>query len=428
MIINSFNIILKHMKTYSKIVTAISGTALIASFVLAPAFAFAKENNGKENSNKNEEKKEQKKEERDEKKENKNDRGCLRAFGHFIAPGWIKHNGQLSVGEECNLPFGIGHHFNGDHSTSTPGTTTPDVTAPVISNLTSVTRPYSATVRWMTDEKADTAIFFSATSPVSATGTPSIVKAGLVRDHQVTIPNLAATTTYYAIVRSTDKSGNVTLSSQFSFTTKSPNVASDTVPPVISAIVSVTGTSNVQIGWTTNEFATSRVYYSASSTVDVNATSTAFVDKGGSLDKNHLVNITGLTASTTYYFVVESVDASANISRSAVFSATTGTTASVVDTTAPAISNAVAVVGTTTVQLSWNTNENSTTRAYYSTTSPVDVNASSTPFIENASLVTSHALTVSGLATSTSYYMILESKDSSNNAGRTAQFSFTTGN
>jgi hypothetical protein len=415
------------MKTYIKLTSYIAGIVIISSFVLVPAFTFAKENNGKGN-NKNEEKKEQRKEKNDrddDKNDNKGDKKCLRAFGHLIAPGWFKKNGK-TFSDDCNLPFGIGHHHNGQ-GTSTPATTTPDTTAPVISNLTSSPRVGSVVVRWTTNERSNTVVFFGLSSPVSATGTAPIMKSALVRDHEVTIPNLTASTTYYAVVRSTDASGNVTLSPEFSFTTKSPIAANDTAAPVISSIVSVTGTSNVQVGWTTNEFATSRVYYSASSTVDINATSTAFVDKGGSLDKAHLVNVTGLTASSTYYFIVESADASGNISRSAAFSATTGTLAPVVDVTAPIISNAVAVVGTTTLQLSWNTNENATTRAYYSTTSPVDVTASSTPFIENVSLVSSHTLTVPSLATSTSYFMILESRDSSGNTARTAQFSFTTG-
>lgn len=409
------------MKKYTKIMTVLTGTALLATFVISPAFTFAKEND-KGNKGENE-KKEQNK---NNKGDDKNNKGCFKAFGHLIAPGWIKHNGQLSVGEECHLPFGIGKKFRGDHSTTTPPTaTTTDTTAPVISNLTSATRPFSAVVRWTTNEKSDTAVFFSTASPVVTTGNPSVVKAGLVRDHQITIQNLAASTTYYAVVRSKDAAGNTTLSSQFSFITKSPVVNNDTTAPVITSIVSVTGTTSVKVGWTTNEFATSRVYYSTNATVDVNATTTAFVDRTA-LEKSHLLNITGLTASTTYYLIVESVDASGNISRSAVFPATTGTVPVVVDATAPLISNAIAVVGSTTVQLSWNTNENSTTKAYYSTTTPVDVNATSTVAVENISLVTSHALTVSNLATSTTYYMVLESKDSSGNTGRAAQFSFTT--
>ncbi len=291
----------------------------MASFVLSPAFALAKDND-KDKGNKGEnEKKEQSRNDRDD---DRRDRSCFKAFGHLIAPGWFKKNGQASTTDDyCTFPFGIKHHFHGDHATTTP------------------------------------------------------------------------------IVRV------------------------DTVAPVISSIVSVTSTTSVRVAWKTNENSNSRVYYSTSSAID--ASSTPFVETT-TLLKNHVVTVPNLAASTTHYFMVQSSDSSGNISRSAVFPATTGTVSPVVDTTAPVITNAVAVVGTTTVQLSWNTNESATTKAYYSTTTPVDVAVSSTPFTENVSLVSVHGLTVSNLATSTTYYMVLESKDSSGNAGRAAQFTFTT--
>ncbi len=409
------------MKNYSRIAAFIAGIALVASFVLSPSFAFAKQDNkGNQGDN---ERKEQNID--NENEDMSNDTGCLRAFGHLIAPGWIKHNGQLSVGEECSLPFGIGRKFNGGEPTTTPPVV--DTTAPIISSLTVSPRLGDAVVRWTTNENANSEVFYSLNTPVdlSSSSTHSIVRGALVTDHRVVIGPLSASTTYYVIVRSHDASGNVSTSSETSLTTLAPQSTSDTTPPVISAIVSVPGTTSVQVGWTTDEFATSRVYYGASSTIDVHASTTTFVGSA-SLDKNHLVNVSPLTASTTYYFIVESVDASGNISRSSVFSATTGTPAPVVDTTAPVISNAVAIVGSTNVALSWNTNENATTKAYYSTTTPVDVSASTTPFVENVSLVSAHTLNVPGLATSTLYHMVLESKDASNNTARTSEFSFTT--
>lgn len=310
------------MKSYLKLSTFVTGTALIASFALAPVFTFAKENEGNRGGKGDNEKKEQSRDiKKDDDRENKNDRGCWKAFGHFFAPGWIKHNGPLTVSEECHFPFGKKNR-PGDNN----GTTTPPVRV-------------------------------------------------------------------------------------------------DTTAPVIGSIVSTTGTANVNVAWKTNEYSTSRVYYSTDS--NVNASTTTFISKT-TLDRNHVVSVTGLTASTTYYFIVESVDASGNISRSAAFSAMTGTPVITTDTTAPVITNAVAVVATTSVQLSWNTNENATTKAYYSTTTPVNTTSSSTAFLENTTLVSGHALTVTGLATSTAYYMVLESKDSSGNTTRTGEFNFTT--
>jgi hypothetical protein len=312
------------MTLYSTFVRKILSSFLIVSMALTPAFAFAKDHgNGNGRG-----------EENDQGENDHNSLGdatsCLTsAFGHLIAPGWIKHNGQLSEGEDCSLPPGIGGMFGrggngeGDHG---HGTTTPPV----------------------------------------------------------------ATTT----------------------------------PPAISAIVTVPGSTSIQINWMTNEFASSKVYYSSTSTIDVTASTTAFVSNS-SLNKSHSVAITGLDASSAYYFIVESTNMFGQTTDSAVFSAST--TAPAADTTPPVISNALAVIGSSTVQLSWTTDEPATTKAYYSISTPVDVTASTTPFSENATLVTSHLLTVSGLATSTMYHMIIESKDASGNAARSGEFPFTTG-
>ncbi len=420
------------MKHYPKIVTFVSSLALMSSLVLSPALTFAKDNNGNGKGN-SEQAKEQTKvtqaqvkaETKAQKEAEKEDKSCIRAFGHLIAPGWIKHNGPISIGDECNLPFGIGKKFGGDHSTTTPPVV--DTTAPVISSISVNPRVNNALVHWTTNERANSTVFYSTTNPVdvNASGTVSVESSPLVTNHWVALNSLASSTTYYVIVRSSDASGNTSTSSQTAFTTRASTGTTDTKAPVISNIVSVTGTTSAQIGWTTDEYASSKVYYSSSSTIDVTSSSTTFVEKT-SLDKNHLVTVTGLNASSTYYFIVESTDASGNTSRSPVFSATTGVVVPVTDTTAPVITNAVAVIGSNNVQLTWNTNEAATTRAYYSTSTPVSVTASTTAFVENLSLVTAHTATVSGLATSTQYHMILESKDASGNTSLSAEFTFTT--
>ena len=320
-----------------KILTFTTGTLLATSMLFSPMLALAKENEKNTKSQnqikiqtvKAEKNEKEDKGDRDDRKENatttknkKNIGTCLKAFGHLIAPGWIKNNSQLSLGENCNLPFGIAKKFRGT-ATSTPPTV--DTTAPIISSLKANSRVLGAVLRWTTNEKSDSTVFYSLTSPVNvnASSTLSVSNGTLVRDHQVVIGSLQASTTYYAIVRSRDASGNTTLSSQISFTTKSPLVVNDTTPPVISAIVSFTATTSVRVGWTTNEFSTSRVYYSTLASVDINATTTAFVENISSLTKNHLMTVSPLSSGTVYHFKVESTDASLNVSRSPAFSATT---------------------------------------------------------------------------------------------------------
>ncbi len=184
----------------------------------------------------------------------------------------------------------------------------------------------------------------------------------------------------------------------------------DTTAPMISSIVSSSAQTSGTVYWTTNESATTKVYYATTTTVDVNATSTLRADIVG-LVLNHGITISGLSPSTTYYFVVESQDASGNKAVSGVNSFVTIATP---DTTAPVISavGTLNLMGTTT-SIIWTTNEGAKSRIWFGTTTPVSVSGDGN--LNDNSFVTSHSLALSGLATSTTYYYVVGSTDSSNN-------------
>jgi peptidoglycan hydrolase-like protein with peptidoglycan-binding domain len=91
----------------------------------------------------------------------------------------------------------------------------------------------------------------------------------------------------------------------------------DLVPPVISSVVSSVSTSSATISWTTNEPATSQVFYGVTLAL---ASSTAL---DSSLVTNHSQTISGLVASTTYYYSVQSKDGSGNVATSTQQSFTT---------------------------------------------------------------------------------------------------------
>lgn len=194
----------------------------------------------------------------------------------------------------------------------------------------------------------------------------------------------------------------------------------DTVAPAISNIIITTTQTGATIKWTTNESSNSVAYVGTSTPV---STTTATVTDASSV-KNHTLTVSGLATSTIYYAIVTSKDNAGNVGTSGVVSFTT--LAPAPDTTAPTISGVIATVASTTINGWWATNEPATTRIYYSTTTPITVLSSS--FVENTTLVTSHALTVPNLATSTLYYLIFESKDAAGNTQRTDQFSVTTTN
>lgn len=100
-----------------------------------------------------------------------------------------------------------------------------------------------------------------------------------------------------------------------------PTTTPDTIAPVLSAVTStVTGSTTATVGWTTNEAATSKVYYGTTTPVDMN---TALVQSDATLVTTHTMNLSGLSASTTYYMIPESRDAANNVGTSSQISFTT---------------------------------------------------------------------------------------------------------
>ena len=103
-----------------------------------------------------------------------------------------------------------------------------------------------------------------------------------------------------------------------------------------------------------------------------------------------------------------------------------GSASTTPDVIPPVISRIRTMVGTSTASVSWRTNENSTSRLYYGTSTGLDVNASTTSYIENNTLKKNHFLILNGLATSSAYYLAIESKDGSGNRTVTTTFTAST--
>lgn len=275
-------------------------------------------------------------------RDNKNkDRRCARAWGHYIATGWMKKNDrpQIIIPADCPIPSGIakkiGWNGNGNGngnggSTSTPTTTPKDTVAPVISNLAGTsTAPHRAVITWKTNELSDTALWFGTSTSVSATGTPSIQNTRRTLDHRVVLSGLSASTTYYAVVRSMDKSGNSSTSGLISFTTRSLPPTGTTTPPtpqpqapVLSNIVAIVGSTTVNVSWKTDLAASSELYYSTSTPVSPGSTSTQSVI-APALVTTHELSAIGLSTSTKYYFIVRSKAANNATSTTPEFSITT---------------------------------------------------------------------------------------------------------
>jgi hypothetical protein len=211
----------------------------------------------------------------------------------------------------------LAHLGHGDKLGACSGTTTPppppppptgDTTAPAISNVQATgIGLFGATLTWATNEPATSQVEYGNTTPYGLMTSPTSV---YVTSHSVTISGLASSSTVNYRVISKDFAGNTASSSNGVFTTTSP----DNTPPAISGVSSSgIGSTTATVGWNTNENATGKVYYSTSNPVDLNS---ALSVNNAALTASHLFSLTGLTASTTYHYVVESKDAANNTATS----------------------------------------------------------------------------------------------------------------
>jgi len=215
------------------------------------------------------------------------------------------------------------HIKHGDEIGKCDGQTPPppgDTTAPVISGASATSTTHNSThIVWVTNENADSKAWYATSTPVVATSsTPSVSSATLITSHDLALTGLSASTTYYYLIQSSDASGNISTSTEQSFTTLS---APDTTVPVISGISATsTASTTASVAWTTNEPADSTVWYAASTPVlMVTASSTS----SASLTTSHNISLSGLNASTLYYYFVGSKDSALNTATSTEASFTT---------------------------------------------------------------------------------------------------------
>ncbi len=243
---------------------------------------------------------------------------------------------------------------------------TPDILPPVIIgapmaiNITDT----EATIVWTTDEPSTSGVSYN-----DGTAYGVAQDDALVTEHAVHLTGLTADTLYHFTVASTDAHGNgPTLSAEHDFTTLS---LTDTEPPVIldgSLIVNITHQSAV-IRWRTNESSDSLVEFGLTAALGESTGSASLV-------YNHNITLTGLLASTEYFYRVSSVDGVGNgPTVSAIMSFTTdpdGGAGSLAFTVMPHV---VAQTDTTTT-LEWATDAPSDALVTYGTATPLNLSRS----------------------------------------------------
>jgi hypothetical protein len=273
--------------------------------------------------------------------------------------------------------------------------------APIISSVTaSNITTTSASITWTTDQPASSQVAYGTTA---ALGSLSAYSSVLTNSHTVNLSGLTPGTTYtYAVL------SGIATSATFSFSTQS-------APPVISNIaVRAITASSATINWTTDQPSTSQVQFGT--TIAYGSLSTLNSSKATS----HTVILTGLTAGATYNFSALSTNSAALTSASP--NSTFATTAVPVSGPSPIVQNVTSwgLTGSG-ITIAWSTDQMATTAVQYGTTAALG----QTSPIQMA-LTQNHGITLSSLASGTTYYFRAQSTNASNVSGYSALFTFTT--
>jgi peptidoglycan hydrolase-like protein with peptidoglycan-binding domain/phosphodiesterase/alkaline phosphatase D-like protein len=307
-----------------------------------------------------------------------------------------------------NSSASCGHSF----MTATPADSTPPVVSlATVTSLESTT----ATITWTTSELASAQVEYGTSTSY---GSATTLNNNLALTHSVQLSVLTPNTLYHYQIKSADVGGNMTMTSDATFTTQSVSVqVTDTTPPVISGVATVSTLSTATtIGWTTNELATSTLEYGITTSYGSSAT----LDTTALL--LHDATILGLTPNTTYHYCIHATDIHGNVANSCGHTFTTAVAPITPDTTPPVISNVTSLsLATTTATITWDTNEAAVSTLQYGTTTSYGSSAT----LSTSALI-AHETTLTGLTSGTTYHYCVHAIDISGNVANSCSHSFTT--
>lgn len=303
-------------------------------------------------------------------------------------------------------------------------TTPPDTTPPTFTGLASAIKTGASeiTLSWSaaTDNVTTSAnivyeICQSTTAGICATTwTATYTSAAGATSYAVT--GLAQNTTYYFVVRAKDASNNSDTN-----TTEKNVFLPDVNPPTFSGLSSITGATgtSLQLNWTTatdNVTASSGIIYLICQSTTAGACATTWTTTYTTAAGATTYTVTGLTNSTTYYFIVRAQDAAGNTDTNGVEQS--GTTSDTTPPTFAGLSTATATSGTS-VQLTWSAATDNVTASSgitylicQSTTAGTCATTWTTTYTSAAGATT---YTITGLTQNTTYYFVVRAQDSSSN-------------
>jgi phosphodiesterase/alkaline phosphatase D-like protein/peptidoglycan hydrolase-like protein with peptidoglycan-binding domain len=297
-----------------------------------------------------------------------------------------------------------------------------DATPPIVSVVVGASvNSTSETITWTTGEAATSQVEYGTSETY---GSQTTLNSSLSLTHSQTLTGLTPETLYHYRVLSKDAAGNLTTSSDYTFTTAAVSISggvSDTTPPVVSSVgESELGSNTALLVWTTNELATSTLEYGTT----INYGFQAQLEPDALLA--HSAALVNLSPSTAYYYCIHATDLFNNTSNSCGHQFTTeaASSAPIVsgDTTPPVISSvADASITDAAATIVWTTDELATSTLEYGTTTGYGSQATL-----DASMLLSHTATLSNLSPNTTYYYCIHATDLAGNTANDCGKTFTT--
>jgi Fibronectin type III domain len=267
------------------------------------------------------------------------------------------------------------------------------------------------------------------TSALPVTFSGANAPTGTVQLTQLTSANLTDTNENSEVVVPVSSSQTFTAATTLSlppFSMTALTWGTQTVPtdtPVISNVqATAISTSGVTITWTTSTAASSEVVYGTTASYGLSTTTVS------TLVTSHSVTLNGLAAGTTYDFAVVSATSGGPSVTSANYSFTTLASGAPTGPAPPQPSGPLVIsnVQVTDVRrfhatITWTTSAPSSSQIVYGTTTTYGLSAWGA-----ATLVTSHSVTLNGLAAGTTYDFAVVSALSGGPSVTSVNYSFTT--